>query len=84
MRKTFSLAMRLLLAFFFIAALPAVVRAQLPDTAASDVRLNTDHVFEPLVPNPQPLLPFLLDFSPCIRLSFLRPQELLVRSVPWF
>lgn len=47
MRKTFSIVFSLMLALFFIAAFPAAVRAQLPESAASAVRLSTDYVVEP-------------------------------------
>ncbi len=46
MRKTLSFFFSLLLAFFFIAAFPAAARAQLPESAASAVRLSTDYVVE--------------------------------------
>jgi acetyl esterase/lipase len=46
MRKTFSIVFSLMLALFFIAAFPAVVCAQLPESAASAVRLSTDYTVE--------------------------------------
>jgi acetyl esterase/lipase len=46
MRKSFSFVPSLTLALFFIAAFPAAVRAQLPESAASAVRLSTDYAVE--------------------------------------
>ncbi len=46
MRKTFSLVPSLMLAIFFMAVFPAAVRAQLPESAASAVRLSTDYAVE--------------------------------------
>ncbi len=46
MRKTSSIVTSLMLALFFVAAFPAAGRAQLPESAASAVRLSTDYVVE--------------------------------------
>jgi acetyl esterase/lipase len=46
MRKTFSIVSSLMLASFFIGAFPAAVRSQLPESAASAVRLSTDYAVE--------------------------------------